>query len=185
MLLIVLKKIYRELRELKIKALLETRFRCKIENSTKLVIDDINNLNLGEGVYVGAYTTIHVRNDVGKYNSTLKIGRKTSIGELNNIRASGGEIVIGEKCLISQNVSLIVANHTTNIGSFIMDQPWSEKNNYIEIGDDVWIGAGAIVLPGVKIGNGAIVGAGSIVTKHVEANTIVAGIPAKYVKLRT
>lgn len=52
----------------------------------------------------------------------------------------------------------------------------------IVIGNNVWIGAGAIVLPGVTIGDNAVVGAGSVVTKNVEANTVVAGDPAKPIK---
>jgi galactoside O-acetyltransferase len=49
----------------------------------------------------------------------------------------------------------------------------------IEIEDDVWIGAGAIVLPGVTVGRGAVIGAGAVVTRSVEALSIVAGVPAR------
>ena len=52
----------------------------------------------------------------------------------------------------------------------------------IVIEDDVWIGTGSIILPGVKIGKGAVVAAGSVVTKDVEAFTVVAGNPAKFLK---
>lgn len=54
----------------------------------------------------------------------------------------------------------------------------------IEIGNDVWIGANAIILPGVKIGNGAIIAAGAVVTKNVEPYAIVGGVPAKFIKYR-
>ncbi len=52
----------------------------------------------------------------------------------------------------------------------------------IHIGKNVWIGSGAIVLPGVTIGDNSIVGAGSVVTKNVEPNSVVAGNPAKFIK---
>ena len=51
--------------------------------------------------------------------------------------------------------------------------------NPVEIGDDVWIGHGAIIMPGVKIGSGAVVAAGAVVTRNVDAHTIVAGVPAR------
>jgi acetyltransferase-like isoleucine patch superfamily enzyme len=58
------------------------------------------------------------------------------------------------------------------------------KNEDIIIEDDVLIGAGVTILPGTTIGKGAIIGAGAVVTKNVEQNTIVAGIPAKVIALR-
>ena len=58
------------------------------------------------------------------------------------------------------------------------------KKKPVNIGADVWIGANAIVLPGVTIGDGAIVAAGSVVTTNVEAYSIVGGIPAKEIKNR-
>lgn len=165
-------------------ARLEKKFSCKIERFVKLEIDNFDNLNISKNVYIGAFTTIHVKNDKNKSNSFLEIGESTSIGELNNIRASGGRISIGKKCLISQHVSIVVANHSSEKGKFIMDQPWSLKKNYITIGDDVWIGVGAIILPGVTIGSGAIIGAGSIVTKDVDENSIVYGSQSNLIKQR-
>ena len=68
-------------------------------------------------------------------------------------------------------------------GNFIRNKNWSVVNSKpINIGDDVWIGMDAIILKGVTIGRGAVVAAGAVVTKNVEAWTIVAGNPAKIVK---
>ena len=58
------------------------------------------------------------------------------------------------------------------------------KHPITNIGNDVWIGCGAIILSGVTIGDGAIIGAGAVVTKDVEPYTIVAGVPAKVLKTR-
>ena len=60
----------------------------------------------------------------------------------------------------------------------------SRAARVVEIGHDVWIGHGAIILPGVKIGHGAVVAAGAVVTKDVEPHAVVAGVPAKFLKWR-
>jgi phosphonate metabolism protein (transferase hexapeptide repeat family) len=60
----------------------------------------------------------------------------------------------------------------------------ARKAAVVEIGHDVWIGHGAIILPGVRIGHGAVVAAGAVVTKDVEAFAVVTGVPAKRIKWR-
>ena len=143
-------------------------------------------IKIGELSYIGKFTLLTVRddgnNDKGNtFNSGLIIGHRTYIGEFNNIRASGGVINIGSNCLISQFVTLVVSNHLISRNDQINNQKWSEEKNFITIKDDVWIGAGSVVLPGVVIGTGAVVAAGSIVTKEVPPYSIVAGNPAKII----
>lgn len=58
------------------------------------------------------------------------------------------------------------------------------ENNFIDIGDDVWIGCGSVILPGVKIGTGAVIAAGSVVNKDVPEYAIVAGNPMKILRFR-
>ena len=113
---------------------------------------------------------------------SLVVGAGTYIGEFNNIRAAGGNITIGKNCLVSQHVTMVSSNHSINTGSLIKSQKWLSQD--IEIGDDVWIGANTVILPGIKIGHGAVIGAGSIVTHDVPEYTIVAGNPAKIIKKR-
>lgn len=156
-----------------------------IHNKSIFSYDDIKNITLGKGVYIGAFTVIDSTNYSIKYkNSKLIIGENTYIGELNNLRASGGIISIGANCLISQNVSIIAANHNTEKSSHIREQEWSTNKNGVTIDEDVWVGAGSIILPGVKIGKGAIIAAGSLINKDVEPYTIVGGIPAKKIRDR-
>lgn len=91
----------------------------------------------------------------------------------------GGIIRLGNDCLIGPNVQIITVSHSTDPSERL------NKTNYkqdVTIGDNVWIGAGAIVLPGVTIGDNAVIGAGSVVTKSVAENTVVAGNPATTVK---
>jgi acetyltransferase-like isoleucine patch superfamily enzyme len=103
---------------------------------------------------------------------------------MNNIRAGGGTIRIGEKCILAQHISIVAANHLIAPGEFMIDQAWDTTKNFIVIEDDVWIGSGVQIMPGVTIGKGAVIGAGSVVTKDVEPNSIVVGSPAKLVRMR-
>jgi len=180
-----LKLVFRELRRQLGNVELSRRFNCCIDITVRLHYDYLADLIIGPNVNIGAYTTIHVKNDTNTRNSTLEIGEKTYIGELNNIRAGGGSIRIGKQCLISQQVSIIAANHNIKKGVFIAEQPWSTDNNFVEIGDDVWIGCGAQILPGVKIGSGAIIAAGSLVNRDVPENAVVVGNPARVLKYRS
>ena len=88
-----------------------------------------------------------------------------------------GGITIDDGALLGHNVVLATLNHC-----MIPEQRANLEPAPIHIGKNVWIGANAMVLPGVTIGDGAVIAAGAIVTKDVPANTIVGGIPAKKIK---
>jgi len=104
---------------------------------------------------------------------------------------------IGKFCSISHGVKIGLGPHPLNFFStspvfyepyrgFVDKQLYNEfeDKGYTEIGNDVLIGANAIILAGVKVGNGAVIGAGSVVTKDVPSYAIVAGNPAKIIKYR-
>lgn len=88
-----------------------------------------------------------------------------------------GGIYLADGALIGPNVMILTVNHEENFATRRDLHPKA-----VRIGKHAWIGAGAIVLPGVSIGDNAIVGAGSVVTKNVPAGTVVVGNPAKYVR---
>lgn len=107
---------------------------------------------------------------------------------------------IGKFCAIAPDVRINALNHpmerisqhkiTYRPNEYFaharLDKAFREERRRatVEIGHDVWIGHGAIILPGVRIGHGAVVAAGAVVAKDVEAHAIVAGVPAKFVKWR-
>lgn len=155
-----------------------------MDSTAILNIENLDYLKLSKNVGIGAYSVITIQNDNFKNNSFLSIGDNTYIGEFNNIRACGGKITIGDNCLISQHVSIIAANHSFEVSKPIKQQPWNEKKNFVNIGNDVWIGSHAIILPGVCISDGAVIGAGSVVTRDIKQNEIVVGNPIRVIGQR-
>lgn len=159
---------------------LNQRFHCRIDDQAILRIQLEEDINISEGVIIGPFTSITVLREFPEDNdSKLYIGANSHILEQNNIRACGGAIYIGKHCLISQQVSIIGSNHSTQVDTPIQKQPWDRRKTGVWIGNDVWVGCGVQIMPGVRIGNGAIIGAGSLVNRDVESNTIVAGVPAR------
>lgn len=143
----------------------------RIASHVDIRVDARSTLDIGKGVAIGRNTFIIVTSEGRQAEtSTLRIGEGTAINESNNIRASGGTISIGRKCLIAQFVSIIASNHDIDVEGDMMDHPWSLKNNFVAIGDNVWVGAGSIILPGVTIKDGAVIAAGSVVTTNIGEN---------------
>ncbi|WP_086745848.1 sugar O-acetyltransferase [Pseudoalteromonas ulvae] len=116
------------------------------------------------------------------YGNHISIGDRTFINincTILDAPISDAAISIGADCLIGPNVQLLAVSHAVNPAERLKKENFAAP---IAIGNNVWIGAGVIVLAGVSIGDNAVVGAGSIVTKDVAANTLVAGNPA--IKIR-
>lgn len=110
------------------------------------------------------------------FGKNIHLGNNVFINSGCRFQDQGG-IYIGDNALIGHNVVLATLNHEEN--------PEKRGNliaSPIKIGNDVWIGSNVTVTPGVTIGDGAIIGAGAVVTKDVDKNTIVAGVPARYIR---
>jgi len=141
-------------------------------------------INIGEGAMVARC----------ELYGTINIGRYSSLnGPNTDIIADGGKVRIGQFCSVARNVSMQVSNHVmTRPTTYpIFKNIFKEENQgefvskgNISIGNDVWIGAHALVLSGVTINDGAIIAANSVVTGEVPAYAIVAGSPAKVIKYR-
>lgn len=133
-------------------------------------------VGIGSGLSTG--TALAFGDDSDGYGR-IEIGERTWIGQYNNLRAGGGVITIGDDCLISQFCSLIASNHAIAKGQPIRDQGCDRDKVNVTLGDDIWLGAGATIMPGVTIDTGAVVGANSVVTKSIPEYEIWAGSPAK------
>lgn len=110
------------------------------------------------------------------FGRNITVGKNVFINACCNFQDQGG-ISIGDGSLIGHKVVLATLNH-----GFEPDDRGSLYPAPIVIGRNVWIGASATILPGVSIGDNAIIAAGAVVSKDVEANTVVGGIPAKFIK---
>ena len=122
------------------------------------------------------------------YNVYFKFPWLVSVGDRISINRgvqfypdyfSKSTITIGSDVRIGPNTCFYASGH--NVSS---DLKYEHKGDKIVVGDNVWIGAGAIILPGVTIADNSIVGAGSVVTRDVAANSVVAGVPAKVIRQR-
>lgn len=101
----------------------------------------------------------------------LSIGKETFLGRVKI--ALYDEVIIGERVCINDGVEILTASHDS------ADPEWKHVKSKIIIEDYVWIGTGAMILPGVVLGRGSVVGARAVVSKSVPSNAIVVGNPAK------
>ena len=114
--------------------------------------------------------------------------QKVEIGHdvlLNVDTKIGGQagVRIGNYVQLGYNVNVVSVNHAFGNPRLPIKKQGSMGGQII-IGDDVWVGANAVILPNVKVGKGAIIGANAVVTKNVKPYSIVGGVPAKFIKFR-
>lgn len=110
------------------------------------------------------------------FGKNITVGEGVFINACCHFQDHGG-VIIGDGCQIGHNVVFATLNHGL--------PPEERQTTYpapIVLGRNVWVGSNATILPGMTIGDNAVVGAGAVVTKDVEANTIVGGVPAKLIK---
>jgi acetyltransferase-like isoleucine patch superfamily enzyme len=120
--------------------------------------------------------------ELNPWGGSIRIARRVWLGPYVVIYGHGG-VEIGESTLVSMHCTILSSNHTIPaMGALIRDV--LDELLPTKIGRDVWIGANAVILGGVTIGDGAVVAAGAVVTKDVEAGAIVAGVPARLVRKR-
>ncbi|WP_108989798.1 sugar O-acetyltransferase [Streptomyces coelicoflavus] len=124
-------------------------------------------------------TEAHVRPPLYvDYGSNIAIGARTFVN-YNLTALDVAAITIGADCQIGPNVQLLTPTHPLEPGP---RRDKLEAARPIVIGDNVWLGGGAIVLPGVTIGDNSVIGAGAVVTKDVPANVVAVGNPARPVR---
>jgi len=128
-----------------------------------------------------------------RIHARTSIRNPQNISMGNNVRITmdcciwaekNSKIIFGDNVLVGPGVKMFSGNHGTKLNGIPMVfQDRSEAD--IIIGNDVWIGANSVITSGVSIADGAVIGAGAVVTKDVSANTIVGGVPAKFIKYRS
>jgi acetyltransferase-like isoleucine patch superfamily enzyme len=171
---------------------------CKIGRRT--VIRGGERVQLGNNISLGRHSLLDAKTHG---NGRIIIGDRTEIHDFSQLMCYGGEIVIEEDCSVNPFCILYghgglrigskvrIATHTIMVpAKHIFDRVdipimfQGESRKGIAIKDDVWIGSGAIILDGVTVGTGAVVAAGSVVTTDIPDYHVVAGVPAKTIRIR-
>ena len=135
-------------------------------------------VKIGKGVHIHQDCIIETG-----HGGSLSIGEDTHIQPRCQFSAYSASIIVGNNVQIAPGCAFYPYDHGVLPGELICNQPLVSKGD-IEIGDDVWLGFGAIILSGVSIGKGAVIGAGSIVTRNIPDGAIATGIPARILKMR-
>jgi acetyltransferase-like isoleucine patch superfamily enzyme len=144
----------------------------KIYGSVRMDTPPYRRFALGQHSVVESYSCIN--NAVGD----VVIGDHTRIGLHNTII---GPVTIGNHVNLAQGITVTALNHNFDDTTKRIDEQGIATKPVV-ISDDVWIGANAVILPGVTIGRHVVVAAGAVVTKDVPDNTIVGGVPATIIK---
>lgn len=149
-----------------------------------VVIDALskNGIIFGDYVKIGCGTIIQCTGTIKSLGKGLVIGNRVGMGEYCFFGAAGG-IEIGNDVIMGQNIRFHSQNHNfDNIDLPIRLQGTSEKG--IKIGNDCWIGAGAVFLDGVSVGDGCVIGANALVNRDIPSGSVAVGNPVKIIKQR-
>ena len=112
------------------------------------------------------------------YGKQISVGKRF-FANFNFTVLDEAPVTIGDDCFIGPNVSIYTACHSTDPIERNSRREWAEP---VSIGNNVWIGGGVTILPGVKIGDNVTIGAGSVVTKDIPSNCVAVGNPCKVLK---
>lgn len=127
---------------------------------------------------LGQYSVVESGACINNAVGDVIIGDHTRIGLHNTVI---GPVTIGNHVNLAQGITVTALNHNYENVELRIDEQ-GVSTNPVTIADDVWIGANAVVLPGVSIGSHSVVAAGAVVTKDVPAHSLVAGVPAKIIR---
>lgn len=143
-----------------------------IHRTARMDTPPYRKFSLGDYSVVESFACIN--NAVGD----VVIGDHTRIGLHNTII---GPVTIGNHVNLAQGITVTALNHNFKDSDKRIDEQ-GVSTNPVTIGNDIWIGANAVILPGVTIGDHSVVAAGAVVTKDVPPQSLVAGVPAKVIK---
>jgi len=143
-----------------------------IHHSARMDTPPYRKFSLGDYSVIESFACIN--NAVGD----VMIGDHTRIGLHNTII---GPVIIGSHVNLAQGITVTALNHNFEDSEKRIDEQ-GVSTSAVVIEDDIWIGANAVILPGVTIGHHSVVAAGAVVTKDVPPHSLVAGVPAKVIK---
>ena len=155
--------------------------RIELGRGCKIHADASVDASRSPGVRFGDKVTLNRYAYVQGGNGGVRLGDRVELNNFSIVNGTGG-VDIGEDTLIGPGVRIISYQHQYARGAPIHLQPVDARP--IRIGRDVWLGANAIILAGVTVGDGAVVAAGAVVREDVPAYTVVAGVPASVRKMR-
>lgn len=169
-----------------------TDIRCKkkiilngtatLEDGVKVDALSIGGIEIGENFSLGRNSIIECTGVIRELGEKLTIGNNVGIAA-NAFISMRGKIEIGDNCIFGPDVKIHAENHVFKDTNIPIRKQGSERKG-IKIGEDCWIGSGAIILDGVKIGKGCIIAAGAVVNKDIPDYSIAGGVPAKVIKNR-
>jgi acetyltransferase-like isoleucine patch superfamily enzyme len=149
---------------------------CFICPGVTLEIGPSAKLSIGRWAWIGHDTKIRV------HEGEVSIGAKTVMGQECTISAFQ-HVSIGRECIIADRVMLIDFDH----GVVDVERPIRAQGIYkrdVNVGHNVWIGYGACILRGVSVGDNSVVGTSAVVTRTAPANAVLAGVPARVIRMR-
>jgi acetyltransferase-like isoleucine patch superfamily enzyme len=165
-------------------ALLKLRYRSRLQTDglcficpgVKLEIGRDATLSIGRWAWIGHGCKIRV------HEGRVDIGAKSVLGQECTISAYQS-VSIGRECIIADRVMLIDFDH----GVVDVEQPIRKQGIYkrdVSVAHNVWIGYGASILRGVRVGENSVIGTGSVVTRDVVDNAVMGGVPARLIRMR-
>ena len=163
---------------------LKLRFRGRLKTDGFAFVCPGVTLEIGKDatLYLGRWSWIGHGTKIRAHEGEVRIGAKSVLGQECTISAYQ-HVSIGRECIVADRVMLIDFDH----GVVEVERPIREQGIYkrdVRIGHNVWIGYGASFLRGVTVGDNAVVGTYAVVNKDVPANAVVAGVPARLIRMR-
>jgi acetyltransferase-like isoleucine patch superfamily enzyme len=151
------------------------RYNCIVSARAKVQLS--KNISFGSKTAVKSFSVIQT------HGGKISFGINCAIGSFDHISSVDANIVIGNNVRIGSGVTIIGSSRKFKKKDLlIVEQGYEHKG--INIGNDVMIGSGSIILSGSNIGNGVVIGAGSVVNKNIPSYSIIAGVPAKIIGKR-
>ena len=153
--------------------------KSRIEPSSKLMSPQL--IAVGNRVHICEHAWLNAKDDRGTGQPTLRIGDGTYIGRMVQINA-WRDVEIGPNILIGDRVLILDADHNYDLTNHPIIWQGAAFKGAVHLLEGCWVGAGAVILPGITIGRNAVVAANAVVTKDVADRAVVGGVPAKNIK---